>query len=113
MSRLEGTVQCLPHQPLCEYHYMNDLFIVCVDVFLHIQPALVPLWVAATFCLSPSLVLFTLERTYHDPAVPLADLVSSGLTGLRLAASRYDPAKGTRFSTAATTWIGQHMQRSR
>jgi len=54
-----------------------------------------------------------LARTWHTQAVPVADLVSNGLAGLRLAAARFDPSKGTRFSTVASTWVGQHIARSR
>lgn len=60
-----------------------------------------------------SLILYMLHRVRRQQSVPEGDLISSGLAGLRLAATRYDPAKGTRFSTAAAMWIGQHMQRSK
>lgn len=59
------------------------------------------------------LVLFMLARTWHTQAVPVSDLVFNGLAGLRLAAARFDPSKGTRFSTVASAWVGQHIARSR
>lgn len=42
--------------------------------------------------------------------VPLADLVQEGWIGLRIAAGRYDPNRGTRFSTMATWWIRRALR---
>jgi hypothetical protein len=53
-----------------------------------------------------------LNRTSRSQNVPQDDLVASGLSGLQLAAARFDPQKGTRFSTVATAWVGQHINRS-
>jgi DNA-directed RNA polymerase sigma subunit (sigma70/sigma32) len=60
------------------------------------------------------LVLFMLKRSpYTNNGAPEGDLVTAGLSGLRLAAQRYDPGMGTRFSTVASMWISQGIQRSR
>lgn len=44
--------------------------------------------------------------------VPTEDLLAAGLGGLKTAALRYDPSRNTRFSTVATRWILQRMQRT-
>lgn len=46
---------------------------------------------------------------YRD--VELEDLVQQGLLGLHHATTRFDERKGFRFSTYATQWVYQHMQR--
>lgn len=60
------------------------------------------------------LVMYMLGRSSRaSNGAPEGDLVTAGLSGLRLAAQRYDPAMGTRFSTVASMWISQGIQRSR
>jgi DNA-directed RNA polymerase specialized sigma subunit len=46
-------------------------------------------------------------RRGRSHQLPADDLLSVGLVGLRRAATRYDPARKTRFSTVATVWILQ------
>jgi RNA polymerase primary sigma factor len=41
-----------------------------------------------------------------------ADLVHEGLIGARVAASRFDPYRGFRFSTYASSWINRSIYRS-
>jgi RNA polymerase primary sigma factor len=40
------------------------------------------------------------------------DLISEGNIGLTIAASKYDPSKGTKFSTYAAYWIRQKIMRA-
>ncbi|WIA29811.1 hypothetical protein OEZ86_012284 [Tetradesmus obliquus] len=57
-------------------------------------------------------MLHFLRRTRPSSQLPSDDLLSVGLVGLRRAAARYDPGRKTRFSTVATVWILQSMQRA-
>lgn len=76
---------------------------------VHCLPCLLCLLCLLCTC---RLIMFMLNRTAHNQNVPQDDLVASGLAGLRLAAARFDPQKGTRFSTVATAWVWQNMNRS-
>ncbi|HUC86703.1 MAG TPA: sigma-70 family RNA polymerase sigma factor [Candidatus Saccharimonadales bacterium] len=50
-------------------------------------------------------------RHYLGQGLPIEDLVNEGVTGLIRAAEKFDWRKGFRFSTYATLWIRQAMQR--
>jgi len=50
-------------------------------------------------------------RRYQNQGLPLADLVQEGMIGLIRAAEKFDWRKGFRFSTYATLWIRQAIQR--
>ena len=50
-------------------------------------------------------------RRYQNQGLPLADLVQEGMLGLIRAAEKFDWRKGFRFSTYATLWIRQAIQR--
>jgi len=47
---------------------------------------------------------------YRRYGLPSGDLVQEGLVGLMLAASRFDPERGVRFSTYGSWWIRSAMQ---
>jgi len=53
-----------------------------------------------------------LARRFTGYGLPLADLVSEGTLGLLTAARKYDPERGTQFSTYAGYWIDHRMRRA-
>ena len=53
-----------------------------------------------------------MARPYTRTGMPLIDLISEGNLGLIRAVEKFDPEKGFRFSTYATWWIKQNIERS-
>jgi len=51
-------------------------------------------------------------RRYQDRGVDFADLVQEGTFGLMRAVDKFDWQRGFRFSTYATWWIRQALQRA-
>lgn len=47
---------------------------------------------------------------YSKRGLEYDDLVSEGMIGLMLAAKKYDPTRGTKFSTCAVPWIRREMR---
>jgi RNA polymerase primary sigma factor len=60
-------------------------------------------------------LVITNARTYSGPAhpdMPLLDLIQEGMLGLIRAAEKFDYRKGYKFSTYATFWIRESIQRA-
>jgi RNA polymerase primary sigma factor len=53
----------------------------------------------------------SIARHYQGHGLPLVDLVQEGMLGLIRAAEKFDWRKGFRFSTYASLWIRQALQR--
>ena len=53
----------------------------------------------------------SIARKYIGAGIPLPDLIQEGNLGLLKAAEKFDPSRG-RFSTYATEWIRQAIQRA-
>lgn len=47
---------------------------------------------------------------YRNYGLPMSDLTSEGSVGLMIAATRFDPDRGVRFSTYASWWIRSSIQ---
>ncbi|MDX8407084.1 MAG: sigma-70 family RNA polymerase sigma factor [Mariprofundaceae bacterium] len=53
-----------------------------------------------------------IARRYMNRSMPLADLIEEGNLGLMRAVEKFDAAHGCRFSTYATWWIRQSVERA-
>ena len=57
-------------------------------------------------------LVISVARSYTGRGLPLEDLIQSGVIGLDRAARKFDPNKGFKFSTYASWWIRQAIQRA-
>jgi RNA polymerase primary sigma factor len=58
-------------------------------------------------------LVVSVARQYAGPGVPFLDLVQEGMLGLIRAVEKFDWRKGFRFSTYASWWIRQSVERAR
>lgn len=57
-------------------------------------------------------LVISIAKNYQNRGLDMEDLVQDGNVGLIKAIERFDPDKGYKFSTYATWWITQAIQRS-
>jgi RNA polymerase nonessential primary-like sigma factor len=57
-------------------------------------------------------LVVNIAKHYLNRGVPLLDLVEEGNLGLMHALDKFDPERGFRFSTYATWWIRQNIERA-
>jgi RNA polymerase primary sigma factor len=57
-------------------------------------------------------LVVSIAKRFYRPGTDLSDLIEAGNIGLIAAVNRYNPDKGTKFSTYAHDWIKEYIHRA-
>ena len=57
-------------------------------------------------------LVISIAKKYIRPGIELNDLIEAGNMGLIAASNKYDPSRGTKFSTYAHDWIKEYIFRA-
>jgi RNA polymerase primary sigma factor len=110
-------------EPLLEYVLRTDVGLVLVDAVAHVAPAEHRALLRGRKRLSESnlRLVVSVAKRYRAPkdphvtlavTLPFADLIQEGTVGLMKGCDRFDPDRGFKFSTYATWWIRQAINRA-
>lgn len=57
-------------------------------------------------------LVVAIAKRYPDRGMEMSDMIQLGVLGVMRALHKFNPAKGHRFSTYATLWIREHIERA-
>ncbi|ANQ84255.1 RNA polymerase sigma factor RpoS [Azoarcus olearius] len=122
---LEVEVFAEPHAPVFENDFLSDVTQIYLNeiganplLSAEEEAALARRVRAGDFDARQTMIernlrlVVNIAKHYLNRGIPLLDLVEEGNLGLMHALEKFDPERGFRFSTYATWWIRQNIERA-